>query len=431
MTISDLSGKRVCIVGLGREGLSTLNAIRTYAPTAHIEVRDRDPQHSIRNTPYAILHTPSSIRTGADYLSDLQNFDVIIVSPGIKPCKELEESASRLTSATQLFFDTIRGSGSTVIGVTGSKGKSTTASLIHAMLKEAGKNAFLIGNIGDPALDHLDDAGKNTFFVFELSSYQLKDVTVSPQIAVLTSFFPEHLDYHGSIDAYRAAKERIVRFQGNGDAVFYNAENEGATAIATSGKGKKTGFTAADAPVALDDTKMVGRHNLQNVAGAWKVAEALGVSKEQAVQALRDFRPLPHRLENIGVHHGVTWIDDSISTTPESAIAALDALGNDVATIILGGKDRGNDFGALAKHIANTDVTVILLGENARRIAGIFDEHRVQSIMAADMAEAVAIAKEKTPKGTIVLLSPASASYDLYKNFEERGRAFAQHCTEA
>ncbi len=415
MKLSDLNNKRVCILGFGREGKATLRAIQKYAPKAMIEIRDKD-QVSADGFQVSGI----TLRAGDNYLSDLDQFDVIIKSPGIKPSSSLKPQASSLTNATQLFLDTIKGTGSIVIGVTGSKGKSTTASLIQAILAEAGKTSFLIGNIGDPALDHIDDAAEGTIFVFEMSSYQLMNVTVSPQIAVITSFFPEHLDYHGSVDAYRDAKTNITRFQTENDVVFFNEKNEGAKTIAKEGKGKKIGFTEEMSPVQINETKLLGAHNLSNIAAAASVARHVGIDDEVIRRAVKNFTPLPHRLQLVSEQDGIRWIDDSISTTPESAIAALDALGDDVETTILGGQDRGNDFTNLAKRMAQSNVkTVILLGESAERIGKI-----TQGTKAADMTEVIAIAKRETPKGKTVLLSPASPSYDMFKNFEERGKMF-------
>jgi UDP-N-acetylmuramoylalanine--D-glutamate ligase len=357
---------------------------------------------------------------------------VIIKSPGIPPNPQLDAQHSKLTSSTQIFFDTIAESGSTVIGVTGSKGKSTTASLLFAMLKLGKKEVHLVGNIGEPAISHIHDAKNRTLFVMEMSSYQLMDLTVSPQIAVITSFFPEHLNYHGSLEAYMEAKKHITKFQKPGDMVFFCAASHGAVEIAKDGEGTKIPFAAGDAPIRIEETKLLGDHNLSNIAGAFTVATRLGIPEDKAINVIKAFEGLPHRLQNLGIHNGKEWIDDAISTTPESAIAALDALGN-VTTIILGGQDRGNDFNELTRRIKASAVhTVILFPGSGPRIKQALKDNEVavECFDAATMEEAVSIAKKaaggRSPVAghPIILLSTASPSYGMFKNFEEKGDQF-------
>ncbi len=354
MRIHELDGKTICVLGYGKEGRATVTALEQYAPNAEITIADRQaaiPKDSDKHW----------WQLGDGWLENLKKFDIIIKSPGIPPQKELEAHAEKTIGAVQIFLDTIAGSGAVVIGVTGSKGKSTTSALIAAMLKAGGKDVGLVGNIGDPSIAHIGDAKKGTIFVHELSSYMLQDLTSSPHVAVVTSFFPEHLDYHGSIEAYLDAKKNIARFQREEDATYFNADAPGAVTIAQEGHGRKIPVHAGDCPIDLTQTKLIGEHNRANIALAWRVVEDLGIRKETAIAAAKTFQPLPHRLESLGVVHGIEWIDDAISTTPESAIAALDALGDRVATIILGGQDRGNDFRELAKRLKDSSVKTIIL----------------------------------------------------------------------
>ncbi|MDD5623836.1 MAG: UDP-N-acetylmuramoyl-L-alanine--D-glutamate ligase, partial [Candidatus Peribacteraceae bacterium] len=383
MRISELAGKSICILGFGREGRAMLKALQEYAPGCRITIADRNKELERKNY---------DTQLGEGYLSNLDRFEVIIKSPGIPPNSKLKTQNSKLTTPTQIFFDTIKDSGATVIGVTGSKGKSTTASLIAAILKAAGKDVLLIGNIGEPAIAHLKDAQPGALFVMEMSSYQLMDLTVSPRIAVITAFFPEHLDYHGSLEAYKEAKKHIARFQTKDDRVFFAADSAGAREIVAESPGKRIPFSASDAPVALGETKLLGAHNLSNIAAAFLVSRELGVPKEAAVGAIRNFTPLPHRLQSLGVIGGIEWVDDSISTTPESAIAALDALDDHVATIILGGQDRGYDFTPLAKRLKNSKVqTIILLPDSGATIRKAIEQEGVTAPChaAATMKEAV------------------------------------------
>ena len=439
MHIRSLQGKRVCILGLGKEGQATLKALEKYAPGSSITIADKNKELRIKNY---------ESQCGEHYLKNIDRFDVVIKSPGIPPSElqkatyNLKPKTYHLTSATQIFLDTIVDTGATVIGVTGSKGKSTTASLIAAILRAGGKDIDLIGNIGVPVLDFLENSYSNKFFVQEMSSYQLRDLTVSPQIAVITSFFPEHLDYHGSLEAYKNAKSHITRFQKPGDRVVFPAASKDARDIAAEGQGKKIPVSPDDAPIELKETRLIGTHNLSNIALAWKTAEILGVNRATAVQAIKEFHPLPHRLQSLGVHHGIEWIDDAISTTPESTIAAIDALSSRVTTIILGGLDRGYDFTELAKCIAHSSIRAIILfpgsGPRIRTALEATSTH-LQFFEAGSTEEAVSIAKKTTSNeqrankltsyAPIVLLSTASPSYNMFKNFEEKGDRFQKAIT--
>jgi UDP-N-acetylmuramoylalanine--D-glutamate ligase len=422
--IQDLAGKNIRILGYGKEGRAMAAAIEAATPGASITICDRDP--AIRAD---FKH--HRLCTGEGWLKNLGMFDVLIKSPGIPPQPELETLRAKLTSPTQIFLDSIRNSGATVVGITGSKGKSTTSSLIYEMLKADGSHpVFLIGNIGDPAIAHLNHAQKNTIFVQEMSSYQLMDLTSGPHIAVITSLFPEHLDYHGSMEDYLEAKSHISSMQTKNDIVFFNAESAHAKIIALKSPGKTVACGAGDAPVKLEEIALKGKHNLSNIALAYSVVTHLGVPKEISLKTIRQFRGLPHRLETVGIEQGMEWVNDSISTTPESAIAALDALGERVQTVILGGQDRGYDFTPLAEKLTKSNVhTVILLPDSGETIGrAIGKAHaNIRCYCAATMNEAVALAREHTKAGTdvpIVLLSPASPSYGHFKNFEDRGNQF-------
>ena len=421
MRIQDLNGKRICILGYGREGSAMVQALEKFAPDAEITIADKNARVEIGTTKHRK-------QLGEGWLENLDTFDVLIKSPGIPPNPKLEARSSKLKTSTQIFLDTIAGSGATVIGVTGSKGKSTTASLIHAILSSVTSyklqaTSYLVGNIGDPAIAHIADAKENTIFVIELSSYQLMDLKTAPHIAVITSFFPEHLDYHGSLEAYREAKAKITKLQHEGDVVFY-ADSEGVRPMIAESKAKKISVTANDAPVAVSETRLIGEHNAGNIALAAAVAQHLGVPDAAIDAAIRSFTPLPHRLQSLGMHGGIEWIDDAISTTPESAMAAMRALGDRVKAIILGGQDRGNDFTALGKAIdASSIELVILLGQSGLRISKSIKNKKMIPVYV--MSEGVAKVAQMLTNG-ICLLSPASPSYDSYKNFEAKGDAFRE-----
>lgn len=449
MHIRDLNEKRVCILGFGREGKAMFHAIEQHAPYARITVADKnaDAFAELANpNRVTSLKSGYTLQSGSRWLHHITSFDVVIKSPGIPPSVLPVIHDSPLTTSTQIFLDSIAGTGATVIGVTGSKGKSTTSSLIHTILRAAGKDAHLVGNIGTPSIAYIDRARNGTIFVLEMSSYQLMDLTCSPQIAVVTSFFPEHLDYHGSFDAYREAKTNIARFQGSGDVVFYAADSPGAFSIARATQGRCIPFSADDAPVRIEETQLLGRHNLSNIAGAYAIACQLGVPPTTAITAIANFQSLPHRLQSLGVHGGVAWVDDAISTTPQSAIAALDALGDRVRTILLGGQNRGYDFAPLAERLHASAVTTVIFFpgsgpciREAMREYGAWKEgsrtttRDIAMFDVTSMEDAVVIAaratrnrEPETSQSPIVLLSPASPSYGMFASFEEKGKAFAR-----
>ncbi len=420
LRIQDLNGKKICILGFGKEGRAMLDVLEKNCSGTEITIADKNTELRITNY---------ESQSGDAYLNDLSRFDIIIKSPGIPPQPQFAAVKDKMTSSTQIFLDTVQDTGVTVIGVTGSKGKSTTSTLIYELLKAAGKDVLLVGNIGEPAIAHLDDAVPGKIFVLEMSSYQLMDLRTSPHIAVVTSFFPEHLDYHGSLEAYHDAKKNIAKFQAPHDAVFFNDRSDGARAIAMESKGTRTPFTADDCPVRPEEMKLLGEHNRGNVAGAFKVGLHCGLAPRQMLPVLRTFQGLPHRLQSLGVQDGIEWIDDAISTTPESTIAALDALGDRVATVILGGQDRGNDFTGLAERIRTSSVkTVILFPGSGPRIRTAIGDARADVCFheADSMEKAVDLAKKNTMEGKIVLLSTASPSYNMFKNFEEKGASFAR-----
>ncbi|NOS67114.1 MAG: UDP-N-acetylmuramoyl-L-alanine--D-glutamate ligase [Candidatus Peribacteraceae bacterium] len=434
MKIQELSGKKVCILGFGKEGHAMFRAIEDHAPDAHVTIADRNPDPinawiaaNSPTNPTKLKHSLNSHGGETVWLQKIESFDVIIKSPGIPHQPEFDSVKNKLTSSTQIFFDTIKDSGAIVIGVTGSKGKSTTSTLIYEILKAGGKDVSLIGNIGEPAISHIEEAKTGKIFVMEMSSYQLMDLTVSPQIAVVTSFFPEHLDYHGSLEAYKDAKKHIAKYQTKDDVIFYCATSEGATEIAQTSSGEKIPFSATDCPVKIEETKLIGDHNRSNIAGAYTLGLRLGLDSKKMIDVIKSFRGLPHRLQSLGVHHDIEWVDDAISTTPESTIAALDALGDRVKTIILGGQDRGNDFTELAQRIKHSAVKTVILfpGTGPRIREAIGDAHADVCFQEADsMEKAVEIAKKHTMAGAIVLLSTASPSYNMFKNFEEKGEEF-------
>ena len=371
------------ILGYGKEGKVTEQFLKRYYQHLRIGIADAD--------------------MGGRYLDEQERYDLAVKTPGIPKSKV----AIPYVTATNIFFSQ---NTNFTIGVTGSKGKSTTASLIAAILKESGKKVRLLGNIGTPMLEVLlTDVDPDEIFVIELSSYMLDDIEYSPDIAVLLSLFPDHMDYHGGVEPYYAAKRRIFQFQKPGDIGI-------------------EGPVAEPLPLDRSELTLLGDHNFQNVQAAVRVARLCGVQDDAIACALRNFKPLPHRLEHIGTFRGIDFYDDAISTTPESTIAALRALGT-VDTIFLGGSDRGYDFHALERTLREFGIrNIVLFPESGERV--LSSREGFDILETKNMEEAVDFAFKNTASGKICLLSTASPSYSLWKNFEAKGDEFAR-CVRA
>jgi len=351
------------ILGFGREGRSTYRLLRRYFPGLVLTIADANltvaEDELLKGDPYV------EFSTGKDYLNVLTGKSVVFKSPGVLLPKKLLSHESVLTSQTDLFIQKF---GKQLVGVSGTKGKSTTSSLIYHLLKNTGRKAVLLGNIGIPAFDKIDEIDTDTHIVFELSAHQLQHVHHSPHVAVLLNIFPEHLDYFSSFDEYRQAKLNLFRYQSadnllivSGDTLlngekgrsqlipFYNHSVSGAACLLSDAefflKGKKYRFP---------EMQLVGLHNKANVLAALLALVPLGVSVEEMLQALPDFKGLPHRLEFVGTVHDIHFYNDSISTIPASAMAAIEAL-NNVGSIILGGYDRRLDYGELVSYLEKSN----------------------------------------------------------------------------
>lgn len=437
--MNEIKGKKILIVGFGREGKSVLNYLKKHYTDIHITLADKNEITS--NT------ENYRTRTGNAYLDHLETFDSVIRSPGIPI--QLLKNAKHITSATNVFFESCPG---ITIGITGTKGKSTTSALIHHILQTAGKDARLVGNIGNPALDSLEESTPQTYFVIELSSHQLADFHYRPYIAVILPVVPEHLPYHGTFKNYVDAKTQLVLHQSPTDAVIYYPYNESSRLISEKGKAKTYAYAQKGTSkiaawlenqallvsskegqihqlLHLTRIPLLGKANYENVCAAVLVGLLFDIPLEHIRKAIETFHPLEHRLELVGTFKGITFYNDSIATTPQATLHALQALENKVTTLIAGGFDRGLDYTDLGKILVNSSVKhLILLPETGIKIA--------QSVKAAGMpvtlnlkevktlAEAVKLAYHVTPQGTICLLSPAAASYNQFKDFADRGTQF-------
>ena len=413
---AEIKDKRILLLGLGREGLSSYRWLRKAFPKKRLGIADGDPAVKLKLSDDENLH----FHVGEKYLDSIKAYDIIFKSPGISLKDYACSNREKITSQTDLFLQYY---GRQTIGVTGTKGKSTTSSLIAHILKANGKKVVLLGNIGIPAFDRLDEITGDTVVVFEMSAHQLEYVHHSPKVAVLLNIFPEHLDHFKTYDAYQTAKLNITKFLGDGD-LLVTSEN---LSEKLSGLKPEVSYYEKGSNIEPDTLLLKGSHNLNNVKAAILAVKPFGVDAVSALEAASMFKPLPHRLEPVGMHGGIHFYNDSISTIPESAVAALGAI-NRVDTLILGGFDRGLDFSKLIDYVAVHPVSnLIFTGPAGKKMIRLFKENsEIASALfeVANLEEAFDIIAKVTPKGGVCLLSPAAASYDEFHNFEHRGDAF-------
>jgi len=414
MNLQELKNKKILILGFGREGRDTFLFLRKLFPKKIIGIADK------QCLPLTGLRTKKIRRhLGKNYLKALKDYDVIVKSPGI-PFKTLSKSAlRRITTQTEIFFDNCKGK---IVGITGTKGKSTTATMIYKVLKKGKVKAHLIGNIGKPVLSSLLKVKKDDVFVYELSSHQLYNLKKSPQVAVFLNIYPEHLDYYRNFKEYAKAKANIALYQKKGDYLIYNSRDKLVSQFVRKSKAKKI--------------PIKGRHYELDREGARAVGKIFKIPRATISTTLKNFKYLPHRLEPAGTHKGITFYNDALATIPEATIEAMETLGNKVETIILGGFERNIDYKNLAKEVLKRKIkTVILFPTTGRRIwrdivkvskgRGMPEHFFVDGKNGAQyMKEAVRLAYLHTKRGKTCLLSTASPSFSIFKDYEEKGNLF-------
>lgn len=449
--IADIENKRIAVFGYGVEGIATTTFLHTHGGI--VTVFDNRPASSFSPEHVSFLERQGIVVKTAE-TPDFSGYDVIVRSPGIKPSHpslvNAREKGILITSATQLFLDFCP---VPVIGVTGTKGKGTTSSLITEMLETTGQAVYLGGNIGVPALSFLDNVKQGDWVVLELSSFQLMDLETSPHIAVVLMATVEHQDYHATPDEYVLAKSQVIQHQQPSDFAVINSDYKNSRVIGTHVRSQlytvsmkdsvKQGcfvennvlvFTdgnAREAILPVGEIFIPGKHNWENAAAAVCAAKVAGVTSDKIRQVLRTFKGLTHRLEFVKQIKGVRYYDDSFSTTPETAIAAIAAF-QEPKIVILGGSSKNSDFSDLGK--------VIAVGKSLRAIIGIGAEWpRIKASIplknypfeiienCRSMSEIVTAAKRIARSGDVVILSPACASFDMFKNYKDRGDQFKQH----
>ena len=445
------AGKKVLVMGLGRFGGGVDATKFTAGADAKVTVTDLASAEQLSSSLKQLEGlTGIEYHLGSHTASDFEQADIIIVNPAVPADNEFLAIARRnnklITSQVNIFFELCP---ATIIGITGANGKSTTAALTTHLLRSvsdkrratSGGHVWLSGNIGDkPLLMVADQIGPDDLVVLELSSFQLEQlaqIQKAPQVALLTNLTPNHLDRYGTFADYCRAKENIFKLQKPNEkslpVSFFNAEDKlGAEWFEKYSRDKRRiclKFSTDDISGEISSCfTLPGRANLSNLAAAIAVAKYFGVDDETIKNCLSGFKPLPHRLELVSQINGVSWYDDSKATTPDSAIAALEAFEQPII-IIAGGYDKNISFGKFGEEIARKAKSAVLIGQTKEKIAAAIRSSRSNVLtveFAKSLAEAVELAKRLSRPGDVVLLSPACASFDMFENFQQRGRVFRE-----
>lgn len=443
-----IKNKKVAVLGIGISNMPLLDYL--YNHNCFVTIFDKN-ENIDKDIISKIKKYEMELSLGDGYLENLTNFDIIFRSPSIRPdVKEITKEVERgaiLTSEIELVIEMCPG---IVIGVTGSDGKTTTASLIHEILKQNNKKCYLGGNIGMPLFTKLEQMDEETYVVLELSSFQLMTMKVSPKISVITNITPNHLDIHKSYDEYIEAKANIFKYQDEKGLLIVNYDNEITRNLAKKANGKVVYFSRKEKTkegvfiengiikkiknnemqdiLNTKDMLLRGMHNFENASAAIGATGSI-VDIENQAKAIKNFKGVEHRLEFIRETNGIKWYNDSIGTSPTRTIAGLNAFDEKIM-LIAGGYDKHLDYTPIAKPIVEKVSSLILIGQTADKIEkAVEDELKAQgktmNICRVDtLEETVKLAKELAKSGEIVLFSPASASFDSFKNFMERGDKF-------
>ena len=431
--IENFKNKKILILGFGKEGKSTYELIRKYLPKQYIYISD---QRDIQNIKELKEDENVEIISNDCYLKQLEEYDIIMKSPGISfNGLNIEKFSHKIKSQLELLLEFLN---NYTIGVTGTKGKSTTSTLIYEVLKGNGKDCLLLGNIGIPVFDYIDKIKEDTILVLEMSSHQLEYMALSPNIAILLNLFEEHLDHYESYEKYIEAKCNIYKYQKESDYFLYNLDNEtvkkhikntyAKTYKVSLKSDKNSDVYIKNNNIYVEDENMYdisnhrnlkGDYNLNNIMFVVAVAQILKLDKQKTADIINNFKTLAHRLELVATIDGVDYYDNSIATVPIATIEAVKALKN-VKTLIIGGMDRGIDYTEFIDFLNNSDINnIICMPKTGHDIAKSLKDEKKHVVQT--MEEAVKVAKNVTKKGETCLLSPAAASYGFFKNFEAKG----------
>jgi UDP-N-acetylmuramoylalanine--D-glutamate ligase len=440
--------RKVAIWGYGQEGQAAHRFLRSLFPEKKIGIilSPEEAAHWDFSGDPLVEVVAEELRAGS-----FGPYQIVIKSPGISPYRHERAMewahfrGTRFISGTSLWF--AQHAHDKTVVITGTKGKSTTSALVASLLRASGARTALAGNIGLPLIELMDPDPAPDYWVIELSSYQAQDFSGHPAITAVLNLTPEHLDWHGDEETYYRDKLRLVHVA-NPDLAVLNAADARLMARCEGFERRALfnhrGFWHArglevwhdeERVIDLADTALKGAHNASNLACAFTIVEALGHDPRGLLGAVRSFRPLPHRLSLLGEREGIAYVDDSISTTPEATLAALASLKGRPVAVLVGGFDRGLDWGDFARQMASSvPAGIVSMGQNGPRIhahledslASLAPEKRPALHLAADLEEAVASARRMLPGGGVVLLSPGAPSFDAFRSYAERGQAFAR-----
>ncbi len=402
IVFDELKDKKVAIVGFGTNNQKLADFFTSQGIKFEI-IKDWKNQNELK--------------------SKMDKFDIVFRTPGLPFLSEAIQRAHTLgveiSSQTKLFFELCP---CPIIGVTGTKGKGTTSSLIAKIIEASGKKVWLAGNIGTDPFEFISEIKPSDIVVLELSSFQLQDLDRSPHIAVVLSVTPDHLDHHQDFDEYLHAKSNILAHQTDKDfAVLHNSLPD-----SFQSRGAATKVYINPATVTSFKTRLLGKHNLENIAAAASVAKILNIPEDVIMKVVADFQPLPHRLQIVGEKNGVTYVDDSISTNNESTVAAIETFDKPLI-LILGGSSKGLDYFALGSSIKSSGKVkaTILVGDVADKLKSSLEGFKGQVFTGAKtMSDIFDQIKIVAKSGDVVLLSPAAASFGMFKNYKDRGEQF-------
>ncbi|MBN1943667.1 MAG: UDP-N-acetylmuramoyl-L-alanine--D-glutamate ligase [Phycisphaerae bacterium] len=431
MKAARLAGRRVSVIGLGRFGGGVGVTRWLCSQGAVVTVSDQSDESQLADSVAQLAGLDVALHLGGHREEDFLQADLLVVNPAVPKDHPLLAEAIRAnvprTTEINLFLQRCP---APVAGVTGSVGKSTTTAMLGAILSRR-FTTHVGGNIGRSLLETLPEIQPDHVVVLELSSFQLEDtplVRVSPHVALVTNLLPNHLDRHGTMASYTDAKKNIFRFQNPDDVLILNRRDEVLCTWAGEAKGKVSYFNEDDDE--SFELLLPGEHNQANAQAAFAAAAALGASREDAAQALREFTGLPHRLQFVRETRGVRYYNDSKCTTPAGAIVALRAFEPRRVILLAGGYDKGTAFDELGAEICSRAKAVIAFGATRGKILVAVERLRTSPVPLAqdveDLSVAVSAAREIAEPGDVILLSPACASYDQFTNYEQRGLAFVQ-----
>jgi len=436
--------KKVLILGFGLEGQSTYKFIREYLKEQKVYIADKEKGFERK---YEFLKEDKNAIyiSGERYLENLDQYDIIMKGPGIS-FVQIDTSSFRSKIKSQLellleFFDVY------TIGITGSKGKSTTSTLIYEVIKNQGMDCMLLGNIGNPVFEYIDKIKEKMILVLEMSSHQLEYMEQSTDIAILLNVYEEHLDHYKSLENYAEAKCNIFKFQDkrgkflhsidseilNGQLKKYDIKGEEYLISTEDGtqedkktilKDNKVYLGSKELYNSLDKRNLIGKYNLSNIMFALTVSEILELDLPRTIETINSFEPLPHRIERVGIYNDILFYNDAIATIPEATINSIEAL-EKVDTLIIGGMDRGVSFDKFIDYLNNSNIgNLICMPTTGHKIANRINNPNMKVYIIETLDEAVKTAKEVTKKNMICLLSPAAASYGFFKNFKEKGEIY-------